>query len=71
MSTVVYSSELHQVIRNLKQSDPQEISNLFKDSNWFQAWSITAEEAQNIVKLFSQSAKDYIKGSNGTNTSWQ
>jgi hypothetical protein len=69
MSSIAYSSGLHQVVRNLKQSDPQEISNLFKDSNWFKAWSISAEEAQNVMKLFSQSAKNYIKESKGAD-SW-
>jgi endonuclease V-like protein UPF0215 family len=71
MSTIAYSTGLHQVIRDLKQREPQELSNLFKDGNWFKAWSISAEEAQNVVKLFSQSAKNYIKESTGTVTSWQ
>lgn len=66
MSNVVYSPQLHQVVRNLKQYDPQEIANFFKDSKWFETWSISAEESLTVVKLFTNSATD----SNGTDSSW-
>jgi hypothetical protein len=63
MSSVVYSSELHQVVRTLKQYDSQKAMNFFKDSNWFESWSISAAEAQAVVKMFSKPARDYINKS--------
>ncbi|SFL87457.1 hypothetical protein SAMN03159341_11140 [Paenibacillus sp. 1_12] len=65
MSSIAYSTELHQVVRNLKHYDSRELANFFKDSKWFESLSISAEEAQAVVKLFSKSTKDYIKATTG------
>ncbi|MCU6793017.1 hypothetical protein OB236_12895 [Paenibacillus sp. WQ 127069] len=61
MSSVVYSSELQQVVRTFKQYDSQKVMNFFKDSKWFEAWSISAAEAQVVMKTFSRAANDRIK----------
>ncbi|GAA4839604.1 hypothetical protein GCM10023310_16790 [Paenibacillus vulneris] len=61
MQAVTYSPGLHQVVRSLKQMDTQDVLNLFKDANWFEAKSLSAAEGQAVMKLFTQSASDYIR----------
>lgn len=55
MLSVTYSSQLHHVIRSLKQLTPQEITELFKNSNWFQSWSLSTSEGQAVTKMFTNS----------------
>ncbi|WP_240419776.1 hypothetical protein [Paenibacillus periandrae] len=61
MSSLVYSSELQHVVRTLKQYDSQKVMNFFKDGKWFEAWSISAVEAQIVMQTFSRTANDRIK----------
>ncbi|WP_028550902.1 hypothetical protein [Paenibacillus sp. UNC451MF] len=60
MQAVTYSPGLHQVVRSLKQMDAQDVLNLFKDTKWFEAKSLSAAEGQAVMKLFNKSASDYI-----------
>ncbi|OXM82443.1 hypothetical protein CF651_31020 [Paenibacillus rigui] len=55
LSSVTYSSQLHHVIRSLKQLTTQEVTELFKNSKWFESWSLSASEGQAVTSLFAQS----------------
>ncbi|MEK3719146.1 hypothetical protein [Paenibacillus sp. FSL H8-0034] len=59
MSTISYSSNLHHVVRSLKELDSEQLNKMFKKVNWFEMWSISAKEAQTVFNLFSETTKSY------------
>jgi len=63
MLTVTHSSQLHHAVRSLKQLSSQEMTQLFKNSNWFEAWSLSPAEGQAVTKLFAKSSRSDSKAS--------
>ncbi|ULL13933.1 hypothetical protein DVH26_05405 [Paenibacillus sp. H1-7] len=64
MVSVTYSQGLQDAVRRLKQMDSQEVASLFQNTDWAQAWSLTAQEGQAVMKMLSRTTSDYIKKAN-------
>lgn len=69
MVAVTYSQGLQDAVRRLKQMDSQEVLSLFQSPTWADAWSLTAEEGQAVMKMFARTARDYIQ-LNQTRENW-
>ncbi|MCR8636423.1 hypothetical protein [Paenibacillus radicis (ex Xue et al. 2023)] len=64
MQSITYSPGLTNAVRSLKQFDSQQLVALFKDSKWFEAFSLSAEEGTSLMKLFAKPSSDRIQKSN-------
>jgi hypothetical protein len=54
MQTISYSAGLTNAVHSLKQFDSQQLVQLFKDSKWYEAFSLSSEEGNSLKSLFSK-----------------
>ncbi|NOU98374.1 hypothetical protein GC093_34910 [Paenibacillus sp. LMG 31456] len=66
MNTLTYSPGLTTTVRSLKQLDSQQIAQLFKDTRWFEAFSLSAEEGKAVMMQLAKTSREYIKKSTPT-----